>query len=77
MTPLDPAHIEPLDGSRAGDLGAAVGTDISLGEALAVLLRDDQGVVGVRDGAQFVGVLTPNGVHRALRAALAEMSAET
>jgi len=74
VTPLDPAHIEPLDGVRTGDLGAAVGTDISLGEALAVLLRDDHGVVGVRDGAQFVGVLTPNGVHRALRAALAEMT---
>ena len=74
VTPLDPAHIEPLDGVRTGDLGAAVGTDISLGEALAVLLRDDHGVVGVRDGAQFVGVLTPNGVHRALRAALAEMA---
>ena len=76
VTPLDPAHIEPLDGVRTGDLGAAVGTDISLGEALAVLLRDDHGVVGVRDGAQFVGVLTPNGVHRALRAALAEMATE-
>ncbi|GAA4757185.1 hypothetical protein GCM10023350_48520 [Nocardioides endophyticus] len=76
VTPLDPAHIEPLDGVRTGDLGAAVGTDISLGEALAVLLRDDHGVVGVREGAQFVGVLTPNGVHRALRAALAEMAAE-
>jgi len=76
VTPLDPAHIEPLDGVRTGDLGAAVGTDISLGEALAVLLRDDHGVVGVRDGAQFVGVLTPNGVHRALRAALAEMADE-
>jgi osmoprotectant transport system ATP-binding protein len=76
VTPLDPAHIEPLDGVRTGDLGAAVGTDISLGDALAVLLRDDHGVVGVRDGAQFVGVLTPNGVHRALRAALAEMAAE-
>ena len=77
VTPLDPAHIEPLDGVRTGDLGAAVGTDISLGEALAVLLREDQGVVGVRDGAQFVGVLTPNGVHRALRAALAEMAQES
>jgi osmoprotectant transport system ATP-binding protein len=76
VTPLDPAHIEPLDGVRTGDLGDAVGTDISLGEALAVLLRDDRGVVGVRDGAQFVGVLTPNGVHRALRAALAEMATE-
>ncbi len=30
-------------------------------------------MIGVKQGAQFVGVLTPNGVHRALRAALAEM----
>jgi len=74
VTPLDPAHVEPLEGVRTGDLGAAVDADITLGDALAVLLRDDRGVIAVRDGAQFVGVLTPNGVHRALRAALAEMS---
>ena len=73
MIPLDPAHVEPLDGVRAGDLGAAIDVDATLGEALAVLLRDDRGMVGVKQGAQFVGVLTPNGVHRALRAALAEM----
>ena len=46
--------------------------DASLEEALAVILRSDKGVVGVRDGNQFVGVLTPNGIHKALRAALAE-----
>ena len=74
VTPLDPAHVEPLDGVRTGDLGAAVDADITLGEALAVLLRDDRGMVAVRDGHQLVGVLTPNGVHRALRAALAEMA---
>ena len=73
VIPLDPAHVEPLDGVRAGDLGAAVDADSTLGEALAVLLRDDRGMVGVKQGAQFVGVLTPNGIHRALRAALAEM----
>jgi osmoprotectant transport system ATP-binding protein len=28
--------------------------------------------VGVKQGARFVGVLTPNGVHRALRASLAD-----
>lgn len=74
VTPLDPAHVEPLDGVRTGDLGAAVDADITLGEALAVLLRDDRGMVGVRDGTRFLGVLTPNGVHRALRAALADMA---
>lgn len=76
VIPLDPAHVEPLDGVRAGDLGAAVDADATLGEALAVLLREDKGMVGVKQGAQFIGVLTPNGIHRALRAALAEMSAE-
>ena len=36
------------------------------------MLRDDRPMVGVKDGAQFVGVLTPNGVHQALRASLAD-----
>ncbi len=35
-------------------------------------MRDDKAMVGVKRGAQFLGVLTPNGVHRALRASLAE-----
>jgi osmoprotectant transport system ATP-binding protein len=74
VIPLDRSHLEPLDGVSAGDLGAAIGLDTTLGDALAVLLQDDRGVVGVRDGAQFVGVLTPDGIHRALRAALAGMS---
>jgi osmoprotectant transport system ATP-binding protein len=74
VIPLDRAHIEPLDGVRAGDLGAAIDVDSTLGDALATLMRDDRGMVGVRDGAQFVGVLTPNGIHHALRAALAEMA---
>lgn len=77
VTPLDPAHLEPLDGVRTGDIGAAIGIDSTLGQAMAALLRDDAGMVGVRDGAQFVGVLTPNGIHRALRAALAEMTEAT
>lgn len=75
VIPLDPAHVEPLDGVRTGDLDAVIDTDTTLGDALAVLLREDRGLVGVKQGAQFVGVLTPNGVHRALRAALAEMAA--
>jgi len=74
VIPLDPAHVESLDGIRAGDLGAAIDVDSTLGEALAVLMREDRGMVGVKQGAQFVGVLTPNGIHRALRAALAEMA---
>src|SRR3954447_9254128 len=72
VTKLDPAHLEPLDGIATGDLGAAVDLDTTLEQALAVLLRDDKPMIGVKDGAQFVGVLTPDGVHRALRASLAD-----
>jgi osmoprotectant transport system ATP-binding protein len=72
VTPIDPAHLEPLDGVRTGDLGAAIDVASTLEEALAVLLREDKAMVAVKDGHRFVGVLTPNGVHRALRASLAE-----
>src|SRR4051795_3006146 len=75
VIPLDPAHLEPLAGVRTGDLGAAIDVDTTLGDALAVLLRTDAGMVAVKDGPRFAGVLTPNGVHHALRAALAEMAA--
>jgi len=72
VTRIDPAHLEPLEGVRMGDLGAAIDVDSSLEEALAVLLREDKGMVGVKQGARFVGVLTPNGIHQALRASLAD-----
>ena len=72
VTPLHRDHLEPMDGVSAGELGAAIDLDSTLEEALAAMLRDDRPVVGVKDGSQFVGVLTPLGVHRALRASLAE-----
>jgi len=72
VTAIDRDHLEPLDGIDVGDLASAVDLDATLEEALAAMLRDDRGMVGVRDGAHFVGVLTPNGIHRALRAALAD-----
>ena len=72
VTEIDPSHLEPLDGIAAGDLGAAIDVGATLEEALAVMLRDDRAMVGVKQGARFVGVLTPNGVHKALRASLAE-----
>ena len=34
------------------------------------MLRDDKPMVGVKEGAKFVGVLTPAGIHRQLRASL-------
>ena len=72
VTAIDPAHLEPLDGVSTGELAEVVGVDATLEEALAALLRSDKGVVGVKDGATFVGVLTPNGIHKALRASLAD-----
>jgi osmoprotectant transport system ATP-binding protein len=72
VTPLSRELLEPMDGVRAGDLGAAIDLDSTLEQALTAMLRDDRPMVGVTDGAQFVGVLTPLGVHRALRASLAE-----
>jgi osmoprotectant transport system ATP-binding protein len=72
VTAIDPKHLEPLDGVKAGELGSAVDIGATLEEALAAMLRDDKLMVGVRKGAEFVGVLTPNGVHRALRASLVE-----
>jgi osmoprotectant transport system ATP-binding protein len=71
VTRLDRAQLEPLDGVATGDLGAAIDLDSSLEEALSLLLRDDRPMIGVKDGAQFVGVLTPDGIHRALRSSLA------
>jgi osmoprotectant transport system ATP-binding protein len=70
VTPIDPEHLEPLDGVSAGDLAAAIDVQSTLEEALAVMLRDDRPMVGVKDGSRFVGVLTPNGIHQALRASL-------
>ncbi|MCD6638583.1 MAG: ABC transporter ATP-binding protein [Nocardioides sp.] len=70
VTRLREDLLEPLDGVTGGQLGAAIDLDSSLEEALAAMLRDDRPVVGVRRGAQFVGVLTPAGVHRALRESL-------
>jgi osmoprotectant transport system ATP-binding protein len=69
-TVIDRDHLEPLDGVAAGDLSSTVEVTATLEEALAAMLRDDRGMVGVTDGARFVGVLTPQGVHRALRASL-------
>jgi osmoprotectant transport system ATP-binding protein len=70
VTPLREEHLEPLDGVNGGHLGAAIDIASSLEEALAALLRDDRPMIGVKRGAQFVGVLTPNGVHQALRESL-------
>jgi len=63
-------HLESLDGVAASALAATLPVGATLEEALALMLRDDRAVVGVTDGPRFLGVLTPAGVHAALRASL-------
>jgi osmoprotectant transport system ATP-binding protein len=70
VTRLREEHLEPLDGVSTGDLGSAIDIDSSLEDALAAMLRDDKPMIGVRRGPLFLGVLTPAGVHRALRESL-------
>jgi osmoprotectant transport system ATP-binding protein len=70
VTPIDPAHLEPLAGVTAGDLAGAIDVDSTLEEALSLLMREDKPVIGVRRGPEFLGVLTPNGIHRALRSSV-------
>jgi osmoprotectant transport system ATP-binding protein len=73
VTAIDPAHLEPLEGVTAGDLASTVDVGATLEEALAAILRDDRSAVGVTDGPRFLGVLTPNGIHKALRASLVDL----
>jgi osmoprotectant transport system ATP-binding protein len=46
---------------------AVVALGSSLRDALAAMLAQDAGWVGVTDGSRYVGVLTPSSVHAALR----------
>ena len=75
VTPIDPAHLEPIDAVNTGDLAGAIdlaGGTPSLEDALALLMHEDKPVLAVRQGARFLGVLTPNGIHRALRRSVAD-----
>ncbi|HET6152197.1 MAG TPA: ATP-binding cassette domain-containing protein [Marmoricola sp.] len=67
VTAIDPAHLEPLEGVNAADLGGTVEVTATLEEAMALLMREDKAMIGVTDGARFLGVLTPNGIHAMLR----------
>jgi osmoprotectant transport system ATP-binding protein len=68
VTPIDPAHLEPMDGVGAGQLAGTVDVSASLEDAMALMMREDKPMIGVTRGARFLGVLTPNGVHAMLRA---------
>ncbi|MFG2667381.1 ABC transporter ATP-binding protein [Streptomyces sp. NPDC048387] len=69
---VTPVAAADLTAAREGETPAAsVALGASLREALAALLQEDTGRIGVTDPASgaLVGVLTPQGVHRALRRA--------
>jgi len=83
VTPLTVAELEQLDGVAPGGdvaattaalasagrpIGGTVPVTGSLREALSALLQTDTGRVGVVDGDRFLGVLTPEALHRSLRA---------
>ena len=75
VTAIDPAQLEPLADvtqSEFGINGYAEVIDIgsTLEEALAAVLRGEQGRIAVSQNGRVVGLLTANGVHRSLRASL-------
>ncbi|RSS32018.1 CBS domain-containing protein, partial [Streptomyces sp. WAC08241] len=73
VTPVGEADLDPVPagGPEEGD-PAPVPLGTSLKEALAVLLQHDTGRLTVTDAdGSPLGVLTPAGVHRALRRASA------
>ena len=72
VTPIDPSYLEPMDGVTASALAGTVDASAMLEDVLALAMREDKELVGVTDGPKFLGVLTPNGVHRMLRASVAE-----
>ena len=69
VTPIDRQDLEAAEGQST-----QVTVDISatLEEALAAMMRYDDGLVAVTQNGDTVGVLTPNSVHRALRRSVAE-----
>ncbi|HEX7738640.1 MAG TPA: ABC transporter ATP-binding protein, partial [Marmoricola sp.] len=72
VTPIDPAHLQPMDGVAAAALAGTVDVSATLEDAMALMMREDKAMVGVTDGPRFAGVLTPDGVHAQLRASVRE-----
>ncbi|OKK18505.1 glycine/betaine ABC transporter [Streptomyces sp. CB00455] len=70
VTPVGAADLVAVDGTSPVP-AAAVALGATLREALAALLQEDSGRIAVTDprSGALVGVLTPEGVHRALRRA--------
>jgi osmoprotectant transport system ATP-binding protein len=68
VTPIDVDDLEPATGEGPRESVPVTG---SLEDALATLLRNDDGQVGVTRDGRTIGVLTPASVHRALRRSVA------
>ena len=69
VTPIDVGVLEPSAGEPPA---ASVAVDASLEQALALMMRQDEPVVGVTHDGRLLGVLTPDAVHRALRRSVAQ-----
>ena len=74
VTPIQRADLEPENAAQTRE---SIELSSSLEDALATMMRFDDGVVAVTDGGKTVGVLTPNAVHRALRRSVTESAAAT
>ncbi len=68
VTPITAADVDPVDGVEPRQ---KVPVTATLEDALATLMRSDDGAVAVTDGDRTLGVLTPATVHRALRRSVA------
>ncbi len=76
VTAINPERLLPVDTIAVSQLGAAVDHKASLEDVLALMMREDQPMVGVTDGPKFIGVLTPDSVHAMLRADIHDDLAE-
>jgi osmoprotectant transport system ATP-binding protein len=62
---------------RARRMEAWVPVSATLKQAFSVMLQQDAGWVAVLDGSTFLGVLTPESLHAALRRSVEDMEPET
>ncbi|MGI8433254.1 MAG: ABC transporter ATP-binding protein [Nocardioidaceae bacterium] len=68
VTPIERGDLQPVDDLQVDE---SVEIDSSLEDALAMMMRYDDAVVGVTENGRTLGVLTPNAVHKALRRSVA------
>jgi osmoprotectant transport system ATP-binding protein len=64
-------------GDRVRRMEAWVPVSTTLKHAFSVMLQEDAGWVAVLDGSRFLGVLTPESLHAALRRSVEDMEPET